>query len=237
MRKKKNESDSRKNQMFCKIQFKKLLLTMVLLFVPSMSLAGLVIQDYQIAGDNLLTLDTNTGLEWLDFTETANWGTPLPYLNDGFRYATRNEVDSLFNTANLGPYYLSNPSEQNVPGVTLLLNYMGQTSYFLSEGYHLEGPATRFVFDPSMTPDGPEYYVGMFGLDISSSPNKGWIEGSFYPGYLSTFTVFEDQIGPGSDYAHALVREVPTPSSLFLFGSAILGFSLQRYRFRNSRNH
>ncbi len=33
--------------------------------------AGLISIDWKTAGDNLITYDTNTGLNWLDLTETV----------------------------------------------------------------------------------------------------------------------------------------------------------------------
>ena len=69
---------------------------------------GLVAADYQTPGDALLTLDPDTGLEWLDLTLTAGWsyneivaGALGLLTTEGFRYATTAEVGAFFEHAGL----------------------------------------------------------------------------------------------------------------------------------------
>lgn len=71
----------------------------------------LVEVDWQDAGDGLLTLDTETGLEWLDLTETtsmtvaavtAKFGSGDDF--DGFRYATATEVGDFYTNAGLSGF-------------------------------------------------------------------------------------------------------------------------------------
>ncbi len=74
------------------------------LLVTSLNTSAAVITtDWQSAGDNLITQDTESGLEWLDLTETANMS--YNFINgelgagnmfSGFRYATNSEVVTLF---------------------------------------------------------------------------------------------------------------------------------------------
>jgi len=49
--------------------------------------------DWKNSGDKKVTLDTSTGLEWLDFTETA--GLPYNTTIPGFRKPTSQEIDTL----------------------------------------------------------------------------------------------------------------------------------------------
>ncbi|MFK7914879.1 MAG: PEP-CTERM sorting domain-containing protein [Pseudomonadales bacterium] len=70
--------------------------------------AALISTDLNNAADGLLTLDTDTGLEWLDLTETFNMsiGQVQPLLNSGaslssFRLAEVSEVHTLMSNAGL----------------------------------------------------------------------------------------------------------------------------------------
>lgn len=66
--------------------------------------ASVVSTDWQAAGDNLITHDTVSGLDWLDLTETN--GLSYDFVSrqlvtsgqfDGWRYATNTEVVALWN--------------------------------------------------------------------------------------------------------------------------------------------
>lgn len=70
--------------------------------------AALLSTDWQAAGDNLITRDTATGLEWLDWAHTNNrsysdvasrFGAGQEF--EGFRYATRSELLTLYTNAGL----------------------------------------------------------------------------------------------------------------------------------------
>ena len=67
-----------------------------------------MVRDWQSPGDGLLTFDTETGLEWLDWTVTtgisyddmpADLLTSPEYL--GFRYASLTDIETFFDNANL----------------------------------------------------------------------------------------------------------------------------------------
>ena len=69
----------------------------------SSSHATLIEQDLNIIGDNLITLDTDTGLEWLDLDQSLGFGYDEIELLfgptqqfDGYRHATLPEVTTLF---------------------------------------------------------------------------------------------------------------------------------------------
>jgi uncharacterized repeat protein (TIGR01451 family) len=74
-----------------------------LLLSIEMARAALVSTDWQTAGDNLITRDATSGLDWLDLTQTANrsYNDVSSQLGAGgqfagFRYATQAEVTALF---------------------------------------------------------------------------------------------------------------------------------------------
>ena len=90
--------------------------------------------DYLSPNDGKLTLDTATGLEWLNLTETYNLsvydfqGGAKELINNGFRYATRDELGQLFTNVGLDPLYDSNKPEFYQPAKSLI-ELMGGPSY------------------------------------------------------------------------------------------------------------
>ncbi|HHH45128.1 MAG TPA: hypothetical protein ENK49_13410 [Gammaproteobacteria bacterium] len=91
----------------------------------------LVARDWQAAGDNALTYDSSTNLEWLDLTQTL--GESVVYVDsqlgaggmyDGFRYATRTEVQQLF--IDFGLFSAPN-DDARVARIDELAALMGQT--------------------------------------------------------------------------------------------------------------
>lgn len=73
------------------------------LSIPTVGHAALVSQDWQTTGDELVTFDTDTGLEWLDvnlsisrsFNDVSSqFGVGGDY--EGFRYATVSDFNALF---------------------------------------------------------------------------------------------------------------------------------------------
>lgn len=83
---------------------KKWLLLLSVLLALQNANAALISKDYAVAGDNLITLDTDSNLEWLDFSATR--GISILKILSGtggwisnFRYATRTEVETLLEHA------------------------------------------------------------------------------------------------------------------------------------------
>lgn len=111
--------------------------------VSTQANAALVSTDWTTAGDSKATLDTVTGLEWLDLTLTAgNSYTSIsqnPSLYPGWRFPTVAEVKGLFDR------YLSYYT-QKVPTNGLVNNY---------SHYRAEAVLFRNLF--GMTYDGQDY--------------------------------------------------------------------------------
>jgi len=87
------------------------------LTAPGAQSSTLVPADLRIAGDNLLTIDTATGLVWLDLTETAGQSfnqikaqLGLGGALQGFRFATLSEVVELWSNAGIDPSGLPSPA-------------------------------------------------------------------------------------------------------------------------------
>jgi hypothetical protein len=95
---------------FIKNITKRALLTILLVVgtLPAISHGSLISKDYLTSGDGLLTHDLITGYDWLDLTETLEWGisgnsvmSSKWILNEGFRLATTSEVKALYRSAGI----------------------------------------------------------------------------------------------------------------------------------------
>ena len=70
----------------------------VLLFLLALQVnATLIPRDYTSTGDNLITFDSDTGLEWLDLSETAGMSVAAALAaNVGWTLATRVQFSDMF---------------------------------------------------------------------------------------------------------------------------------------------
>lgn len=186
-----------------------------------------------------ITRDTDTGLDWLDLTETvgrsyddvsSSFGLGQEFY--GWRYATNTEVEDLFNQMfeNFVPTYANGS-----PGRS-----------FLKEGGY-----STIVEDTERFQDlfgfSGEYYLDGYGSDsvgdILNTVSLGWYENE--NGQLHTMGVqnlaatsniyvvstdfdgnYESQRYNGHPHAGTfLVQEVPVPATAWLFGSALVGLA------------
>lgn len=125
-------------------EFTTLTLFACLLLPCAAANAAFIEFDWKSAGDNLITFDTNTGLEWLDATQSLN--NSYNYINtqfgvggdfEGFHYATTDEVTEFMRNAgwplSLGLQFSTLAYEplllvQSLVGVTQDLGFMQITS-------------------------------------------------------------------------------------------------------------
>jgi hypothetical protein len=110
--------------------------------------ATLTSSDWQNDGDGLLTIDSDTGLQWLDWSHTVNrsYNDVSSQLGDGgefegFRYATEAEMRTLY--ANAGAVFIApidGEDAGNIPALLLLNELFGRTYTNGGEAiYGLEG--------------------------------------------------------------------------------------------------
>lgn len=164
--------------------------------------AALVTVDLGSPGDGLLTLDTSTGLRWLDVDATLGLTAAQVLAGEGgwirsFRYATTDEVRTLFANADL------------------LLS----GNYSLAE----EPAAQRFLDLFSTTPDECGNFVCGFVPNQAGSvdiANVGIVHNALYNGgysYIWTDIGSAESFG-GSSWGSFLIQSqnVPEPSSLTL---------------------
>jgi hypothetical protein len=196
--------------------------------------ATLITVDLVSPGDGLITLDTETGLEWLDLTESVNrsfddvsgqFGPGEDF--EGWRHATGSEVCRLVSTyaVAVGPvcpeFFVRLEGSDEV--VTHLLSFLGVTSTPPSQfsvGWYDDGggstPAPGFAGLSNATISDPTVQIILILDDFVGFTPENPI----------------DYTEPFPEWGHSLVRSVPEPSTLALL---LLGFGFLARRATQSQ--
>jgi hypothetical protein len=193
-----------------------LLAAAMLLGTANASRATLVVNDWLNAGDGLLTLDTDTQLLWLDWTEATSLSVNQVMAQlgaggsfEGFRYATVAEVHAFYSNAGI----------PNVPGITAA-NLLPVQNLLAIVG--LTAPANAFgPASSAWTADstGGNRIQGVLqdrNDDLGQATTNG-ISG------------FDDDFA-AVNWGHALVQVVPEPSAGVLLLLGLLGIGVARRR-------
>jgi hypothetical protein len=175
--------------------------------------ATLIEVDLLAAGDRLITRDTNTGLDWLDWTATSNLsvsqilGGSGGWLSLGFRYATTSEVCGLVTS-----YAISAtcPGGANAIGGTALIPDLGQT--LLAD----LSSRSRAYFDDDSLADNKAGFVELHH-DSTTGDLSQLVQ-------LNAVSTSSAQV----DVGNALVRALPEPSTASLLELSILMTMLVR---------
>jgi hypothetical protein len=172
--------------------------------------ATLISRDWQFAGDNGLTLDTATHLEWLDLTYTSNqsYSDVLSQLAlggtfAGFRYATVGDVTTLFEDAGIPD--VGGTSAGNYAPVNELLGQVGRL-------VSLAGGAWSHAITGTSAGTDLQYYSNL-QLTLGRPPFIGTAQ-------PQAGTIATDSAVPES--GSWLVRTVPEPSTLLLLALGLL---------------
>ncbi|GEM_PF-755436 len=206
--------------------------TIVSLVCTTASASTLVARDWQSAGDNALTYDSSTNLEWLDLTQTV--GESVVYVDsqlgpggayDGFRYATRTEVEQLFN--DFGIFSAPN-DDAKVIKIDELAALMGQT-YPANPSVTPAGGSRGFagINDPALY-NRDMWLMNMWYQQQSCCGGATWWEFQDF-GYDPSLTpatyITDGASDTGSYLVRTAVSTVPLPATAWLFGSGLLGLA------------
>lgn len=196
--------------------------------------------NWQSDGDQQISLDTETGLEWLNLGNTGNldmadYGTGVQDtgLFKGFRVATQSEVESmlkrLWNTETL-PHtggWESNGGEtwdnlvklEKTMGIVSKTDSQGYWYHYTNAGY-LSDDKTELKRTVSLTFG--YQFKSYFEMDHNYVPDRYNIGIFFVSTGGHTYSSQND-----SEYSSHLTS-VPLGSTGLLLGSALLGFGLRR---------
>lgn len=179
---------------------------------PLITDASLIERDYQSANDGLITYDDVTGLEWLDLTATdgkqpASLLESLPTY--GWRIATRADVNTLI-TGNL---------DDNAE-ISAFISLFGST------------------YDENGTTAGSVAWGRFLDGNGEGSMDSFYVRDDSFPfryGFLEDApSIWQPNIFMGTFFLRE-VSTVPLPSTLWLFGTGLVGLSVLRNRRLSSR--
>lgn len=209
--------------------FKSIALAASTLVFSTSANAAIISVDWQSAGDNLITQDTASGLEWLDLTVTAGMsynevsaqlGTGGAF--EGWGYATVAQVEGLWTAFGGDSAYYNGWSTQNNGLFDVMAPYVGdlvchdqQSSCVTGQGYSWWLTET------------PQGGTSTSVLDVLVSSDAWTNPEAALKDYFGNFNAGPVPLDASqSELGSALVRPisaVPVPAAVWLFGSGLLG--------------
>lgn len=168
---------------------------------PTIVHAALVEKDLNTKGDALITLDTESGLEWLDVTATVglsyNEAKATTFVTEsGFRHATVKEVRSLYEAAELNTFGCLY-AHDNFDGATLLLKLLGSTGVY-AERFPVQGGWSDL--DP-LNPDTSAVAI----IQLEPSPTRG------NQAFACEDALYWNKDSRDAEFGNYLVRRSPIP--------------------------
>ena len=215
-------------------------------------------RDYLTAGDNGLTYDVTTGLEWLDFSYTLGNSindTELESFYGDFRWATSDEVSALLLTLINGTIYENSPpAHSQGPGHSYIyigrscvtnespcpLNAYGNTLIkflqFFSDDYNDIDERASGTWGIHLLRGGSTYDEYHFLTGINKMPTVGgklsrleWAEG--FSSFDQSSDINKREANPvaGSWLVRQAATSIPEPSTLVIFTLGLNGLASRRF--------
>jgi hypothetical protein len=233
------------------MQLKSILVAATLLLSITSTQAALVESDWKNTGDTLATLDTETGIEWLDLTQTNGYTvaqivSDLDSTYEGWRLPTQTEVYDLFSRYLPAPSALENghiTSNKSVVAaeVAEFHAFLGDSNFGVDPsdetrrtfgGYYLNN-GTLSISGANLYSDDRVFFIGQYDSRTYNSIERG--EG-FFIKYFATYlvsdggTTLSSQQDPSSNANNvaAPINNVSAPALLGLMGLGLFGFAARR---------
>ena len=224
------------------IKFYKSILTITSVFVITLAcgvsnVGAILFSSDSTFGTDTITLDTDTGLQWLDvpLSTAFTYGEILDELQpggifDGYRLATEDEVLTLWGNSGINTGLLGSFVSENYNPIVDLMSFVGITSHNGNLGGGISFDFTFGNFDNGIVHGQPvEEGTRITLAGISAVPFQ---ESNFdFTGRASFGTVpfGNDNTSHGS-WLVVASASVPEPSIIILFATGLigLGFTLRR---------
>jgi len=194
---------------------KRSLATLSLALAAFSAHATVVSQDYATAGDGLLTFDSATGLQWLDWSATAGLSAEQVLAGAGgwiqdFRFASADEVRTLFTDAGLAdqPFYVAG-AQDAAKSFTALVNTNGSN---YCEWWRACGIVLMSTSDPASR-------IGVVGVAFGDDQAYSYV----LPDAASLTWVMS---GYGSALVRNVTQPIPEPGTLALSAIGLLALAV-----------
>jgi hypothetical protein len=187
--------------------------------------ASIISADWQTVDDNLITIDTSSGLEWLDITATTSrsyndinskLGPGQEF--DGWRYASSLEISGFWDAFGGDNSHYDGWSIENNGLFDAIAPYWGDA--YCQEMGCSPGEGYLFAIHAEVRSESAQFRSKIFD-DINDPDN------TITQDYFKLINGWSDVEESSFLIGHALVRVtdfvVPVPAAMWLFGSGLIG--------------
>ena len=222
-------------------KFHKSVITITSVFILTLAygisnVGAVLISSDSTFGTDTITLDTDTGLQWLDvpLSTAYTYGETLDELQsggifDGYRLATQEEVLTLWENSGINTGLLGSFVSENYEPIVNLMSYVGVTSHNGNLGDGISFDYTYGNFDNGIVYGEPvEEGTWVTLAGISAVPIQESVYDLTGRASFGTVPFGNDNTSHGSWLVAS--TSVPEPSIVILFATGLIGLGFMRRR-------